>query len=440
MVQVYPQAQGTTEENMHTEPRIRLTRRHVGHLAARLDELPLHLIADPREGTVKHSIERLLRAAIVGHAAGCKGLGDVEHMTGAMATGARRALRLPGRVPDTTLRDVLVRVEPNGLRRLLHAGIRRAHRRKQLAHDLPLRVASLDGKGTASWLFDRPNAKHKYGQRQDSRTVVRTVTACLVSTAARPCLDAFPIPPETNEMGVFPAALQALLDAYGDDFFDVVMYDSGAASLGNATLVRSYGKHYVFSLTDNQPTLLAEAQRVLGRLDAGKALAESTDVDGADVVVRRLYKTSEFAGFLDWAHLATALRVQTVRVDRLTGETRHEDRYYLTSIAHDALTADQWLTLLRRRWAVENECHNLWDTAFEEDDRPWILLPQGMVVVMLLRRIASNLLALYRSVTTRAEHKRKVAWPTLLRAIGTALLQATQEAMAGLRRRNRATD
>jgi hypothetical protein len=209
---------------MDNEPKIRLTRRLVGNLAARLDELPLHEVADLRKGNVTHGIERLLKAAIVGHAAGCNGLGEVEQLTADMATGARRALRLPGRVPDTTLRDLLVRLDPNAVRWLLRLTVRKAHRRKQLAHDLPLRVVSADGKSTPSWLFDRPEAPVKYGQRQGDRTVVRTVTSCLVSTAARPCLDALPIPPETNEMGVFPAAFRALLDAYGDDFFDVIMY------------------------------------------------------------------------------------------------------------------------------------------------------------------------------------------------------------------------
>jgi hypothetical protein len=192
-------------------------------------------------------------------------------------------------------------------------------------------------------------------------------------------------------------------------------------------------------LTDNQPTLIVEARRVLGGLDHQAAQAQTVDVDGTDVVTRRLWTTSNLAGFLDWTHLATVVRVQTVREDRRTGELRCEDHHYVTSIAGDALTGDQWLTLVRRRWAVENECHNLWDTAFAEDERPWILLPQGMVVVMLLRRLASNLLALYRSVTTRAEHKRKQPWPHLLRAIWTALLQATKEAMADLRRRTCAT-
>jgi hypothetical protein len=116
-------------------------------------------------------------------------------------------------------------------------------------------------------------------------------------------------------------------------------------------------------LTDNQPTLIVEARRVLGGLDHQAAQAQTVDVDGTDVVTRRLWTTSNLAGFLDWTHLATVVRVQTVREDRRTGELRCEDHHYVTSIAGDALTGDQWLTLVRRRWAVKNECHNLWGQA-----------------------------------------------------------------------------
>ena len=61
--------------------------------------------------------------------------------------------------------------------------------------------------------------------------------------------------------------------------------------------------------------------------------------------------------------------------------------------------------------------------------------PHGMVVVMLLRRLTYNLLTLYRAVTLRAERNRATSWPTLMRTVYKALLQASEEAMAGVRHR-----
>jgi hypothetical protein len=75
------------------------------------------------------------------------------------------------------------------------------------------------------------------------------------------------------------------------------------------------------------------------------------------------------------------------------------------------------------------------DMLFSEDKRPWILDPQGMVVVMLLRRMACNLMALYRAVTQRSDDNRRRPWPALLKALQWALVSATDEMLAGLRTR-----
>ena len=61
--------------------------------------------------------------------------------------------------------------------------------------------------------------------------------------------------------------------------------------------------------------------------------------------------------------------------------------------------------------------------------------PVGSLNVLLLRRIAFNMLALFRSVTQRAEDKRGTPWLTLFNRLYIALVSATAEAVAGLRTR-----
>lgn len=97
-------------------------------------------------------------------------------------------MHIGDRLPDTTMGDELARLDAGSLRGLLYSQIRRAHRAKQLQHDFPLRVASLDGKCTTSILFDKPEAKTRYGQLDTARGTVKitTVTACLITTPARP--------------------------------------------------------------------------------------------------------------------------------------------------------------------------------------------------------------------------------------------------------------
>lgn len=412
----------------------RVTRREVGHLAARTAQLPLEMVKDPRSKVVTRTLRQLLSAVVIGMAAGCKGLAEVERLTERMAPGARRATGLGGRVPDTTMNDVLVRLDPEDLRCVLHSSVRCAHRRKQLEHDLPIRAVSMDGKCTSTTLYDDPQAKVKYGQMSDAgHALVRTITSCLVSTVARPCLDAHPVPPETNEMGAFEGALTALLKAYDRTLFDLVMYDSGACSLANASLVKSHGLDYLFCLTENQPTLLAEATRLLGKRN--KPLAQSTSLQGSKVVVRSLQMTDKMAGWLDWGHLQTVVKIETCITDKTTKAVAHQTRYYVTSLPMAKLKSEEWLELIRRRWSVENENHNTFDRILREDERPWLRRPRGMLVIQLLRRVVYNLLSLYRSVTTRSESKRQRSWTDLLQSLYASLLQATQEVMAGVRRR-----
>ena len=165
------------------------------------------------------------------------------------------------------------------------------------------------------------------------------------------------------------------------------------------------------------------------------------DVVGKTTVTRRLFITTELAGYLGWDHLQTVVRVQSDKRDIETGAAlEQDDRYFLSSLQRDALTDEQWLLLVRRHWGVENDCHQIWDKIFREDDKPWIEAgegaSQGTVVVMLLRRIGYNLLALFRSVTQRSEERRQMPWKDLVRWVYNTLIAATALDTEGLRRRN----
>lgn len=417
----------------------RLTRRVIGVLATRLPEAQLEQVADPRrEGSRRWPLATLLRTALVGCVAGCKSLAQTEALTQEMAKALRRTLAIPRRVPDTTLRDALVQVEPAEIRKCLHAVAKEAQRRKALAPvGLPFGVVAMDGKGTAATAWDE-----LYSQRQPHSSdagasgIVRTMTCCLISSAVKVCLDAIPVPAATNEMGQFRDSLKSLAATYGrGDLFRLVTYDAGTCSLENATAIRDEELHYLFGLKGTQPTLLAEARRLLEKLPLEKADARTEDINGPWVITRRVFLSSEMAGY-EWKHLQTVLRIHSEKRDLAGKLLESEDRYYISSLPRPELTDDQWLLLVRRHWAVENNCHNTWDTVFEEDDHPWIEAdPKGMVVVMLLRRLAYNILALFRGVTQRSEERRQMPWRALVRSFYNALIAATPTDVAGLRTR-----
>jgi hypothetical protein len=420
----------------------RWLRRLAGVLAARLPDARLDDVADPRarRGRRWKQLRVLLVATVTAICAGAKSLADLEKMTAEMAPPMRRRLGIPRRIPDTTMRDVLCVMDPRELRGSIHALTRAAHRRKALEPDrLPFGVLVMDGKGTSIGGCDDFFAQRQ--SQEDGKqftSVLRTVTCTLVSAAAKPCIDAIPIPASTNEMGHFPTALREVTRAYAPlGLFKLVDYDAGACSLENANAVRELKLHYLFGLKGTQPTLLAEAQRLLEHRPASDADAKSEDVVGGTIVTRRLYITEEMAGFGDWIHLRTVLRIESETRTRHGELVAYENRYRISSLSRVALSDSQWLRLVREHWAVENQCHHTFDTAFREDDKPWIEdSPQGMLSVLLLRRIAYNLLALFRSVSQRSDERRRMPWAQLLRGIAHALIALTEADLANIRPRN----
>jgi hypothetical protein len=417
----------------------RLTRRLLGVLVTRLPESQLDKVDDPRGARGRRwPLDVLLRAVVVALVAGCKSLAQAEALTAEMSDAARKRLGLARRIADTTMRDLLCMLEPEELRRPLHAVVRAAHRRKALEPDvLPFGVVAMDGKGTSL-----PSCDDHYAQRQSQGDgahlvgVVRTTTCTLISSPAMPCIDVIPIPADTNEMGNFESNLQHLVDAYsGIDLFRMVTYDAGACSEHNGAVVRAKGLHYLFGLKGSQPTLFAEAQRLLASLPTERAAAETEDVlGGRRVVLRRVYITEQMARYDGWEHLRTALRVETETLDAKGHRTAHDNRYFVISMPACRLTPKQWLLLVRLHWGVENNCHHTLDTAFEEDHRPWIEShPRGMLVVAMLRRLAYTLLSLFRSVTQRADDRRATPWLDILRWFYNAFLSATDADVAAVR-------
>jgi hypothetical protein len=426
--------------------RERTVRRVAGLLRARLPELDLEGVPDPRAREGRWTLAQILRATLVGLMAGCRSLWEAEQLTEALSPAARRLLGLPRRLADTTARDALCRVPLDGLRAVLHRAVRAAWRRKALAPvGLPVSVVALDGKATAL-----PTLNHQFVQNHVTDQLVpfgiaRTATCSLVSADGRPCIDAIPIPAATNEMGHFQAAFSSLLETYGS-LFDVVTYDAGALSQANASAVVEAGKDYVFRLRGEQRYMFKLAEELL---DPADAVARTVDVlDNETTVTRTLtllavephWSYGDGRGPEDtvWRHARTFLRVEYVRLHAGV-VVESEARMYVASFAPERLSPSHWLHIVRCHWGVENNNHHTFDTAFAEDDRPWIEADaDGMFVVLLLRRIAYTLLALFRAAS-RTDEGRAIRWRALLAWVRDTLVAATAEQLAGLRAREAAT-
>ena len=418
----------------------RMFRRLAGVFAARVPELGLGRVPDPRSKRGRRwKLPTLLKATLLALTAGCKGLSEMEVLMSTLSPGTRRLFGIHRRVPDTTMRDVLCRVDPQALRICLREQLRAASRRKALAPidpTFPFGVITCDGKGTALGFWDDEYAqRHANDTTKEAYGLLRTVTCCLVTARSRPCVDAVPIPPETNEMGIFPTVFDGLVAKYGR-LFQVVTYDAGGASEENARRVVEAGKDYVLRMKDERRVMLKTA-KLVGK-DA-QPLAFTEDTLSNPTEVRREVFLVEARGDCDdglvWTHAKTFVRVRS-QTRKHGSITATDDRWFVTSLAQDRLTPSQWLWLIRAHWAVENNCHGTFDRFFREDEHPWIeLCPRGAAVVLILRRIAYNALALFRAVTQRSEEKRNMPWKKLLGAVRDMLIAARDDDVDELRKR-----
>ena len=421
-------------------PNSREVRRICGFLSARQLRLHLDRVPDHRDRRGRRwRLDTLLFATLLGVMTGQKSFADVERLTENLSVATRHLLGIRRTVPDTTLRDALSTVEPEALRPILHYATRSAHRSKSLSvdFDLPFGVVSMDGKYVTV-----PAVDDRYSQLVTHDTDqghlggrIGTMTAVLSSCQARPCINVVPIPAVTNEMSTFERALDVLLAAYGQlDLFRLVTYDAGACSKANAQHIRDRRLHYLLSLKGSQPELSYWAHVWLGQRPLQQADAANTEGTGRAQVTRRIFLAACPTAPEGWEHLRTLIRINTDTFDRL-GQLNTETFYYISSLAIDRLTPKQWLTVIRRHWAVET-VHQILDGAFAEDDHPWVLEnPRLTLVVMILRRIGYTLLTIFRSITQRSDDRRQEPWNYLLQRIRDAVLLATTSLLDGIRHR-----
>ncbi|NOY92438.1 MAG: ISAs1 family transposase [Deltaproteobacteria bacterium] len=415
-----------------------------GFFKSRFLSLRFDRIDDPRRAaSTRWPLRTLLMSALLGISASCRSLRHIELLTDVGLSGAmRRMLSLRRRVPDTTLRDFFCKLSPDSLRPLLHQLTRDAYRRKALAPDrLPFGVVALDGKVTGVGRITDDSGLGQpvtVGEGQKDRTLIRSITACLVSAAARIVIDVTFVPAKNNEMSHFNTAFDALMKVYGrSDLFRVITYDAGATSRANAQRVVDAAKHYVFALKKPQQELWSEYVPQLESREIHQADAETVDtVSSNKTVTRRLFLCVAPDGSPEWEHLRSVLRVEATVEDAEGNETSCESRYFLSSLPAHALTLQQWLRLIRAHWGVENNAHHALDVQFKEDDHLFVPTHVGAsLCLIVLRRVVLSLFALFRNVSLRPNGQRGMPWRELLDWAYRTLISATPSQLDRLRRR-----
>ena len=384
----------------------------------RIDRLPLDNVPDPRgfKGRRHRSFTSFLSALSLGLLTGQRTRRDVSSMTHDLPLDVRRTLNIPAPISSTRLRDTLKIVDHEGLRRVLRRQVRHDRRCGFLKPSgLAINAVAIDGKFPAdlkSW--DHPAAQKVVLTPSTARGRCRVLNALLISSQSPACLDASPIPGKTNEIGHMPDFLKDLDEAYGKTgLLELIMADGGNSSRGIASQIHAMGSAYALRLTNLQGGIASDALRALNRAEV---VAKRTEARGGTWVTHRLYRvTTENQRDYGWQGLSEWIRIER---ETSAGDVGHRD--WAVSLDPERLSDDQWLEVLRRYWRVENTLHHTLDTVWREDASrpPWIATPAGVLALMILRRIAFNLLSVLRVRTQdRQIPGRPISWRQLLRII-----------------------
>jgi predicted transposase YbfD/YdcC len=405
-----------------SNPSVKRVERFFG---AREHALRFEQVRDPRKRRGRRWASRtLLAATFIAMFAMERTLRGLERMT-AQLGGRGRRFGITRRLPDSTAARYFSRLRDEaGLRRVLVDDIRRAERRKALEPTrLPINLVAIDGK--TIWCgpkaVDDPACQAMPQDDERGYYRLHTLHAVLVSAAAQPCIDQMLVPKRTNEMGVFARFFKRLVKTYGRSRrLEVISIDAGMVSAQHAKLIAGALVGYIMALKDTQPTLLAEAKRLLG---AGKAQERRKAEEATPWeryrgrrMRRELFRSAEVAAWPGWASLRQLWRVkQTTEHD--DGRCEVENRYFLTNLAWGRLSAANVLAAVRLHWGVENGCHWTLDVVLGEDRHPWCKQGRALRMLSWLRLIAYNALRMLRDRYLRSERSRGQSWDELRRLI-----------------------
>ena len=400
---------------------------------------------DPRQQVkVDHSMPSVLWSLELGLTSNQPTLRDVEEMTEQPGQVIRRLV--PDRISDTTLGTELQRMDPAYLHEKLIQRIRGFHRSKMLQPEgLPCGVVAVDGKNLATLDHDADGAGHKRStenekwhlpkdeekQRGKEYFLMPVLRATLCSAEAKPCIYQLPLPPGIGESTVFPAMVAGLVVAYGhSDMFRIIEADAGLTSLANAGVVIGAGYDYAFGLKGNQAELFGEAKALLLPMAETREPERRTswEVRNGNRIRRSLWRTGEMAGMENsvgaWTHLRQTWLVRQ-ETRNPVGKIEVEDRFFISSLTWDYLSAAQILLLVRGHWAVENDCFNSLDLQWREDSGPWCTQGAAIHVLGVLRIMGYNTAQMLRR---RCLRKRRpdgtrdapMSWRSLFKAIERA--------------------
>ena len=207
------------------------------------------------------------------------------------------------------------------------------------------------------------------------------------------------------------------------DAIDIAGLDITADALLTQRELASYmvarGAHYPFTVKGNQPTLQQDiALQFQQRGNADHT--ETTPADHGRIETRRIWCSDKLNDYLDFPHVGQVFLIQREVFHKKSTRQTTELALGITSRTPQQAAPAALLRINRGHWAIENSCHYVLDTTWDED-RCRIRTGYGPENTSRLRRFAISLINLHAkptdsiaSVTRRLAAKTRLVFDYLL--------------------------
>lgn len=199
-----------------------------------------------------------------------------------------------------------------------------------------------------------------------------------------------------------------------------VTIDAMGTQTDIAEKIRSKDAEYILAVKDNQPTL-AEDIRLYAQSDllpvnkdelkAAGRYASTAEKGHGRIETRECWlfdRVDWLQKDRNWKDLNGVAVLRSTRESVQNGEKSEAYRYFIYS--HKDMTADRFLTLQRKHWAIENNLHWSLDCCFHEDDMH-VRLGHAAVVLNAIRKLCMQMLKADKSVKgSMTEKRQRCAW------------------------------
>lgn len=190
---------------------------------------------------------------------------------------------------------------------------------------------------------------------------------------------------QSNEIGMFIPVLEAIDIAGKTVTGDALLTQRKLAHY----LVKERSAHYVFTVKDNQPTLL-EAIKLFFEDREKPDYQEPCSLNHGRLESRSIWVSDKLNDYLDFPFVGQVFAIHRHAINKKTGKETNELVFGLSSHTSHSANAKQILAHNRLHWGVESH-HYILDWNWNED-RCMISKGYGPENITRLRRFATGLI------------------------------------------------